>query len=256
VQFNAHRRSTKKFWLQERMEASQNRIDLARTEQVRILTRLTDAVIFEEFRPKEVLGREEFLSRRLREPDPAPSISRSSAAPSTDSWRSSSAWRTEAGSTSSPTSGQEPRDIFREFADSIRSSTRPRADVKYHSGTRTSSRRPRAAKVHLSLCFNPSHLEFVNPGRAGSDAREQDRYGDERHETGMALLIHGDAAFAGGGHHQETLNLSELRGYTTGGTLHVVVNNQIGFTTNPEDAALFGLTRPTSRRCSRSRSST
>jgi 2-oxoglutarate dehydrogenase E1 component len=91
-------------------------------------------------------------------------------------------------------------------------------------------------KVHLSLCFNPSHLEFVNPVVLGRIRSKQDRVGDVAREKGMALLIHGDAAFAGEGVVQETLNLSQLRAYTTGGTLHVVVNNQIGFTTSPSEA--------------------
>ncbi len=89
-------------------------------------------------------------------------------------------------------------------------------------------------KVHLSLCFNPSHLEFVNPVALGLTRAKQDRAADFQHEHSMAILIHGDAAFIGEGIVQETLNLSQLPGYTTGGTLHVVVNNQIGFTTPPE----------------------
>src|SRR6185436_9199778 len=101
-------------------------------------------------------------------------------------------------------------------------------DVKYHLGHSTDWLTTSGRKVHLSLCFNPSHLEFVNPVALGRVRAKQDRVGDER---GLALLIHGDAAFAGEGVVQETLNLSELEGYATGGCLHVVVNNQIGFTT-------------------------
>ncbi len=89
--------------------------------------------------------------------------------------------------------------------------------------------------VHISLCFNPSHLEFVNPVAIGRMRAKQDRTSDARRERGMTLLIHGDAAFAGEGIVQETLNLSQLEGYCTGGTLHVVVNNQIGFITSPAE---------------------
>ena len=89
--------------------------------------------------------------------------------------------------------------------------------------------------MHLSLCFNPSHLEFVNPVALGRVRAKQDRAGDVKREQTMALLIHGDAAFAGEGIVQETLNLSQLEGYTVGGTMHVVVNNQIGFTTSPAE---------------------
>ncbi len=98
--------------------------------------------------------------------------------------------------------------------------------------------------VHLSLCFNPSHLEFINPIAQGRCRAKMDRVGDTHDPTrtgpgsggekGMTLLIHGDAAFAGEGVVQETLNLSELPGYAVGGTVHVVVNNQIGFTTTSE----------------------
>jgi 2-oxoglutarate dehydrogenase E1 component len=90
--------------------------------------------------------------------------------------------------------------------------------------------------VHLSLCFNPSHLEFVNPVALGRVRAKQDRAGDRDRSRAMALLIHGDASFAGEGIIQESLNLSQLEGYRTGGTLHVIVNNQIGFTTPPEEA--------------------
>jgi 2-oxoglutarate dehydrogenase E1 component len=91
--------------------------------------------------------------------------------------------------------------------------------------------------VHLSLCFNPSHLEFVNPVALGRIRAKQDRAGDAERARGMGmvLLIHGDAAFSGEGVVQESLTLSQLEGYRTGGTLHIVVNNQLGFTTPPEE---------------------
>ncbi len=89
--------------------------------------------------------------------------------------------------------------------------------------------------IHISLCFNPSHLEYVNPVAMGRTRARQDRHGDYVRRQVFCLLIHGDAAFAGEGIVQEALNLSELAGYTVGGTLHVVLNNQIGFTTTPEE---------------------
>jgi 2-oxoglutarate dehydrogenase E1 component len=108
--------------------------------------------------------------------------------------------------------------------------------VKYHLGHSTEWTTARGAKIHLSLCFNPSHLEIVNPVALGRVRAKQDRVGDKDRRQGMTLLIHGDAAFAGEGVVQETLNLSQLEAYSVGGTLHVVVNNQIGFTTSPEEA--------------------
>ena len=108
--------------------------------------------------------------------------------------------------------------------------------MKYHLGYVNDYQTSTGRKVHLSLCFNPSHLEFVNPVAMGRLRAKQDRIGDFARERGLLILIHGDAAFIGEGVVQETLNLSQLPGYTVGGALHVVVNNQIGFTTAPSEA--------------------
>src|SRR5262249_50913592 len=131
--------------------------------------------------------------------------------------------------------GKSPQQIFREFEDIDPHLHRGRGDVKYHLGYSSDWRTAEGANMHLSLCFNPSHLEFVNPVALGRIRAKQDRDGDSERSRAMTLLIHGDAAFAGEGVIQETLNLSQLNGYRTGGTLHIVVNNQIGFTTSPQD---------------------
>ncbi|MBI3838898.1 MAG: 2-oxoglutarate dehydrogenase E1 component, partial [Planctomycetia bacterium] len=110
-----------------------------------------------------------------------------------------------------------------------------RGDVKYHVGYSSDWVTAARHKVHLSLCFNPSHLEFVSPVAIGRVRAKQDRVGDTKREQIMTLVIHGDAAFAGEGVVQETFNLSQLEGYKTGGTIHVVVNNQIGFVTSPSE---------------------
>ena len=108
-------------------------------------------------------------------------------------------------------------------------------DVKYHLGT--SINRDFDGKiVHLSLTANPSHLEAVNPVVNGKARAKQAQRGDNERKKVMSILMHGDAAFAGQGLVTETLGLSELDGYTTGGTIHVIVNNQIGFTTRPSDS--------------------
>jgi 2-oxoglutarate dehydrogenase E1 component len=91
-------------------------------------------------------------------------------------------------------------------------------------------------KAHVSLCPNPSHLEAVNPVVEGRVRAKQRLHGDNERTTGVPILVHGDAAFAGQGMVMETLNLANLHGYRTGGTIHIVVNNQIGFTTNPRDS--------------------
>lgn len=105
-------------------------------------------------------------------------------------------------------------------------------DVKYHLGT-SSNRIFDSQAVHLSLTANPSHLEAVNPVVLGKVRAKQNQYGDEKRGSVMGLLLHGDAAFSGQGLVPESLDLSQLRGYRTGGTIHVIVNNQIGFTTVP-----------------------
>ena len=105
-------------------------------------------------------------------------------------------------------------------------------DVKYHLGTST-DRVFDGNAIHLSLCANPSHLEAVNPVAVGKVRAKQTHRGDKERQQVMAVLLHGDAAFAGQGLVAETLGMSELKGYTTGGTIHFIVNNQIGFTTSP-----------------------
>ena len=132
--------------------------------------------------------------------------------------------------------GKSPREIFREFEDKDPDLHIGGGDVKYHLGYVNDYRTSTGRKVHLSLCFNPSHLEFVNTVAMGRLRAKEDRIEDFAREHGLLILIHGDAAFIGEGVVQETLNLSQLPGYTVGGALHVVVNNQIGFTTSTAEA--------------------
>ncbi|OEJ69159.1 2-oxoglutarate dehydrogenase E1 component [Magnetovibrio blakemorei] len=105
-------------------------------------------------------------------------------------------------------------------------------DVKYHLGA-SADRVFDEQSIHLSLTANPSHLECVNPVVLGKVRAKQRQIGDEKREQVMGLLLHGDAAFAGQGLVPETLDMSQLRGYQTGGTIHIIINNQIGFTTHP-----------------------
>ncbi len=108
-------------------------------------------------------------------------------------------------------------------------------DVKYHLGFSADHVTTDKHSIHLSLTPNPSHLEAVNPVVEGRVRAKQRRFKDRDRKLGLPILIHGDAAFAGQGLVAETLNLSQLPGYRTGGTIHVVVNNQIGFTTAPSE---------------------
>ena len=130
------------------------------------------------------------------------------------------------------------RVIFTEFSENyVPESVGGDGDVKYHLGYRTVRKLASGAQVEIRLAANPSHLEAVDPVVEGTARARQRIRGDTEHRRKvLALLIHGDAAFAGQGIVAETLNMSQLHGYGTGGTVHVVVNNQIGFTTLPEDA--------------------
>jgi len=132
--------------------------------------------------------------------------------------------------------GKSLSEIFSEFEGAQFADSEPGAgDVKYHMGF-SSDIPTEGGTVHLSLGFNPSHLEIITPVVLGSVRARQCRRGDKGRRQVMGVLIHGDAAFAGQGVVAESLNLGELSGFRTGGTIHVVVNNQIGFTTNPFDA--------------------
>jgi 2-oxoglutarate dehydrogenase E1 component len=132
------------------------------------------------------------------------------------------------------TLGKMPGDLFAEFegkhADEL-----PSGDVKYHQGFSSDIATP-GGPVHLSLAFNPSHLEIVNPVVEGSCKARMDRRGDKDGSEVLPVIVHGDAAFAGQGVVMETLNMAQTRGYGTFGTVHIVINNQIGFTTSdPRD---------------------
>ena len=132
--------------------------------------------------------------------------------------------------------GKPPHDIFDEFEGRFRRNWRQVAgDVKYHLGFSTDVDTP-GGLVHLALGFNPSHLEIIGPVIEGSVRARQDRRRDRSGEQVLPVIIHGDAAIAGQGVVMETFNLSQVRGFATGGTVHIVINNQIGFTTsNPLD---------------------
>ncbi|MDH3467798.1 MAG: 2-oxoglutarate dehydrogenase E1 component, partial [Gammaproteobacteria bacterium] len=136
------------------------------------------------------------------------------------------------------TLGKAPGDLFGEFEGKYSTSNGSidSGDVKYHQGFSSDIATP-GGTVHLALSFNPSHLEIIDPVVEGSVRARQHRRKDYTHDTVMPILVHGDAAFAGQGVVMETLNMSQARGFANGGTLHIIINNQIGFTTsNPLDA--------------------
>lgn len=128
------------------------------------------------------------------------------------------------------TLGKMPSDLFKEF-EGKQIQDLPSGDVKYHQGFSSAIKTP-GGTVRLALAFNPSHLEIVGPVVEGSVRARQHRLGDKEGNLVLPVLLHGDAAYAGQGVVMETLNLSQTRGYGTGGTVHVIINNQIGFTTS------------------------
>ncbi|MCC6077325.1 2-oxoglutarate dehydrogenase E1 component [Pseudomonas sp. GCM10022188] len=131
--------------------------------------------------------------------------------------------------------GKNPRDLFDEF-EGKKLVELGSGDVKYHQGFSSNVMTP-GGEVHLAMAFNPSHLEIVSPVVEGSVRARQDRRGDTTGEKVVPISLHGDAAFAGQGVVMETFQMSQIRGFKTGGTIHIVINNQVGFTiSNPEDS--------------------
>jgi 2-oxoglutarate dehydrogenase E1 component len=223
-------------WLQDRMEESENRLSLSKEAQLRILRRLTDAVIFEEFVQKRFTGAKSFSLEGAESLIPLVDLLIEKAGE--QGLREIVMAMAHRGRLNVLANiiGKSPQEIFREFADLDPKLHLGRGDVKYHLGYSGDWKTAAGHNVHLSLCFNPSHLEFVGPVAIGRTRAKQDRSGDAKRRHTLTLLIHGDAAFAGEGIVQEMLNLSQLEAYKTGGTIHVVVNNQIGFITSPAEA--------------------
>jgi 2-oxoglutarate dehydrogenase E1 component len=223
-------------WLQERMESTNNRLQLSYDEQVEILSKLIDAEIFEQFLHTKYVGAKRFSLEGTESIIPMLELIVKGC------WQH----RIEEMVIGMAHRGRlnvlanvmekDLKEIFAAFEDDHPEPLFGRGDVKYHLGYSSDRVMPDGHSIHLTLAFNPSHLEFVNPVVEGRVRAKQDRRGDTERRSVLPLVIHGDAAFIGQGVVAETLNLSGLRGYSTGGTLHVVVNNQIGFTTVWQDA--------------------
>ncbi|QGJ70487.1 Alpha-ketoglutarate decarboxylase [Planctomycetales bacterium 10988] len=221
-------------WLQQRMERSENRLALDKETQVRILARLIDAITFEEYLRKKFQGAKTFSLEGAESLIPLLHLALEKAG-SQDIKECVLAMAHRGRlNVLANILGKRAKNIFWEFEDPNPEAHRGRGDVRYHLGYSGNWRTSEGKNMHLSLCFNPSHLEFVNPVALGRVRSKQDRIHDENRHQVMTIMIHGDAAFAGEGVVQETLNMSRLNGYEVGGTLHVIINNQIGFTTPPE----------------------
>jgi 2-oxoglutarate dehydrogenase E1 component len=238
VEFMTLLDSDRRRWLIPRMEHTENRATLSAAEQRHILEKLTVAETFESFIHTKYQGAKRFSI------DGGESL-----IPMLDTLLDVGG---ELGLTEvvigmahrgrlnvlANILGKSPDQIFSEFnGPADPKSYVARGDVKYHMGFSSDWTSSQGKRIHLSLAFNPSHLEFVHPVVEGRVRAKQTRLGTaDRRSQALPLVIHGDAAMAGQGVVAETLNLSRLRGYDTGGTVHLVVNNQLGYTTLPQDA--------------------
>ncbi len=224
-------------WLEERLEQPGAAAPLPRELQVRILKKLNAAEAFETFVGKKYLGQKRFSLEGAETLIPMlDALLGDCPDQGIEELIIGMAHRGRLNVLANVI-GKSYEQIFREFEGDIDpATTHGSGDVKYHLGAEGTYETEDGRQVRVVVASNPSHLEAVDPVVEGMVRARQDRAGDAARATVLPVLIHGDAAFAGQGVIAETLNLSELRGYRTGGTVHIVVNNQIGFTTGPADA--------------------
>jgi 2-oxoglutarate dehydrogenase E1 component len=237
VEFTHVQDPGRKTWLQRRMEETQNASRLDAEDRLRILERLSAAELFERFLHTRFMGQKRFSLEGAESLIPLLDVLIEEAAG--HGVREVVLGMAHRGRLNvlSNILGKSLESIFCEFEDvELAESPFGSGDVKYHKGYSSDRITRCGTRIHLSLTANPSHLEAVDPVVLGRTRAKQARLGDARRHRVIPLLVHGDAAFAGQGIVAETLNLCHLPGYSTGGTLHVVVNNQIGFTTTPEQA--------------------
>jgi 2-oxoglutarate dehydrogenase E1 component len=235
VEFMHIQEPAERQWLIDRMEPRRNNPELSREERLQILEKLHEAALFESFLQRRFPGQKRFsleggevlipVLDAVRVACPAAGIS---------DMVLGMAHRGRL-NVQAHIFGKHYENIFADFRDTVEFGFQGDGDVKYHKGYSAEIELP-GGRLHLTLSPNPSHLEAVNPVVEGKCRARQTRYGAGGAQRVLPLLIHGDAAFAGQGSIMEVLNMSQLEGYGTGGTFHVVLNNQIGFTTLPKDA--------------------
>jgi 2-oxoglutarate dehydrogenase E1 component len=224
-------------WLQERMEPRRNQPNYSKRQKMRILMELHFAELFEKFLHTRYIGQKRFSLEGAETLIPLlDALVERAAEGGVREIVLGMAHRGRLNVLANILD-KPYREIFSEFEDNfLPMSVDGDGDVKYHLGFSTDRLSSTGEKVHISLTPNPSHLEAVDPVVEGRTRAKQEKFGDRGRTHGLPVLLHGDAAFAGQGLIAETLNLSQLPGYKTGGTVHVIVNNQIGFTTSPADA--------------------
>lgn len=223
-------------WLRERMESTTNSPDLSKDQKKEILHKLNQAMAFEQFLHKKYIGHKRFS---LEGADTLiPMMDHMLEKAGEDKVEKIFMGMAHRGRLNILVNimNKPYRKVFADFEgnldpDSIQGS----GDVKYHLGSKGTYETTSGEEVSIELMPNPSHLEAVNPVVEGATRATQDHDGEGADKKNVPVLIHGDAAFAGQGVVAETLNMSQLDAYKTGGTIHIIVNNQIGFTTLPED---------------------
>ncbi|MEZ5991532.1 MAG: 2-oxoglutarate dehydrogenase E1 component [Planctomycetota bacterium] len=219
-------------WIGKRVESTRNRTELTRDEKIRIFRRLNDAVTFEKFLQTKYIGSKSFSLEGGESLIPLLDLAIEHVAQQGVAEIVLAMAHRGRLNVLANIMGKTPREIFAEFEDF--ETENEHGDVKYHMGYSNDWVSQTGKTVHLSLCFNPSHLEFINPIALGRVRAKQERIGDLDRRKGAAMIIHGDAAMIGEGVVQETFNLSQLGAFHVGGAIHIVLNNQIGFTTLPE----------------------
>ena len=221
-------------WLQERLEANGARPQFDAETKRRILKEITAAETMERYLHTRYVGQKRFSLEGGESTVPALNhLIRASTEKGVQEIVIGMAHRGRLNVLVN-TMGKAPQAIFDEFEGKVDAKF-PSGDVKYHMGFSSDVPTPHGP-VHLSLAYNPSHLEITNPVIEGSVRARQDHRGDEGRKQVLPILTHGDSAFIGLGVNQATFNMSQTRGYSTGGTIHFVINNQVGFTTSdPRD---------------------
>lgn len=224
-------------WLQQKMEPTKNKINLSIEQKKRILWKLASAEIFEKYLHNNFVGHKRFSLEGSESLIAALDFLLNLAGErDVEEVCIGMAHRGRLNVLANII-GKPYDAIFAEFEENFDpNSFQGSGDVKYHLGASDYFHSISGKRIKVSVAYNPSHLEFVNPVLVGIVRAKQKIYKDEKREKIIPLLIHGDAAFAGQGIVMETLNLSQLEGYYVGGTIHIIINNQIGFTTNPRDA--------------------
>ncbi|MBX2992814.1 MAG: multifunctional oxoglutarate decarboxylase/oxoglutarate dehydrogenase thiamine pyrophosphate-binding subunit/dihydrolipoyllysine-residue succinyltransferase subunit [Bacteroidetes bacterium] len=237
VEYMNIQHTQQKQWLQERMEPARNQHPLTNELRKQILKKLTAAEGLEKFLHTKFIGHKRFSLEGGETMMAILDVLLDEAAET--GVKEAVIGMAHRGRLNilANTIGKPLAKLFSEFEGYVDpSSTQGSGDVKYHLGASGMHRNAAGREIAVSVAPNPSHLEAVNPVVEGIVRAKQERLGDAEHQQIIPILIHGDAAFAGQGTIAETLNLSQLHGYRTGGTIHLIINNQIGFTTTPEDA--------------------